>query len=99
MAAGRRQRTPPNRPRRGRTYVGIIRQTRRMTNLYPVPNGSGNYYLLFYSHFGVPTARLHSCLQYHIPKGMLFAMTLPVLFVTTLLIGNTRCLLICLLFG
>ena len=34
--------TPPNRPRRGRTHVGNIRQTRRFTVHYPVPKGTGN---------------------------------------------------------
>ena len=43
---------------------------------YPVPNGTGNYYLLFYSHFGVPTARQHGCLQYHIPIGMFHLLSL-----------------------
>ena len=38
----------------------------------------------FYSHFGVPTARQHGCLQYHIPTGMLIATTLLIGFVTTL---------------
>ena len=42
---------------------------------YSVPKGTGNYYLLLYSHFGVPTARQHGCLQYRIPKGMLIATT------------------------
>ena len=45
---------------------------------YSVPKGTGNYYLLLYSHFGVPTARQHVCLLYHIPKGMFHQFSLSI---------------------
>ena len=45
---------------------------------YSVPKGTGHYYLLLYSHFGVPTARQHGCLLYHIPKGMFHQFSLSI---------------------
>ena len=45
---------------------------------YSVTKGTGNPTCFFYSHFGVPTARQHGCLQYYIPKGMFHLFSLSI---------------------